>query len=468
MACSRDGDDLPSGDAVPVTFRGMLSPSMQLTRADATYESMTDTYGKIYVYHTRTGRFESGAYKDATDCMDFIPSGGVLMQQTNPDGHWYWDSPSQHLFHAWNLPTDGETQTEGGQALVTLGQDNRLGTVDLSMDGWYEEATGGRLSNLEYFVGAVNGPVNFTGNGGSQVLLSFEHLVAKITVTDIIHVKREGGSTTLEATDDVKFTMPNMPSKAYWTTGVPAEKPQDESTLKDLAVPPTLLPLKGKEGYDYQTENIEYGVEGTLHGGGCSFYIYPCDFENATRPGSSEKLAEITFEYGEYMFFGTLEGLGVGELKAGQHLSVKLLLKDGTVQGIDPYITDWNTGNNDAPWREKPGIYSLGDWKRYMDWVEECKTNPNVKNTPPEGLFGEDENGNPTLTFYEDLDLNGVDKKYKFPTDASGFVFPDGKDGKVDGKGHRVRVPEGTSCEDGNNVVDDLYLQTAPGKFSRV
>lgn len=32
MACSRDGDDLPSGDAVPVTFRGMLSPSMQLTR----------------------------------------------------------------------------------------------------------------------------------------------------------------------------------------------------------------------------------------------------------------------------------------------------------------------------------------------------------------------------------------------------------------------------------------------------
>jgi hypothetical protein len=223
-----------------------------------------------------------------------------------------------------------------------------------------------------------------------------------------------------------------------------------------------------KDGYGYQKVSIEYGVEGRLHGGGCSFYIYPCDFENDTRPDNGEQLAEISFEYGDYMFFGSLAGLGVGELKAGEHLSVKLLLKDGTVQGIDPYISDWNSGNSDAPWREKPGIYSLGDWKRYMDWVEECKTHPGLQNTPPEGLFDVDEAGNPILRFYEDLDLNGVDKKYRFPTDAGGFIFPNGKSGKVDGNGHRMKVPEGTSCSDGTDVVEDLYLQTAPGKFSEV
>ena len=240
-SCSREDIDLSPTEIRPILFSGSVeNSSSAVTRAgesiveDPKPEAMNGTpdYGTIYIQRTAEEIFEKESFTDMANFQKFMVNVGDLECK---EGCWYWNNPKHHLFHAWNLPTTKGTLKDepvSGEEkpLVTIDESHRFGTVDFSMDKRYsytikEEEKDPEyiyfLSNLEYFIGAVAGPLTKTSNGGGEyVTLPFKHLVAKIIVKEIIHIRPDGSSEP--PTDEISFYMPNMPNKAYWTTGVPA------------------------------------------------------------------------------------------------------------------------------------------------------------------------------------------------------------------------------------------------------
>ncbi len=452
-ACTVDDDF--SGDFLQdgiheIAFSGSVTRAVNSEEPE--YDMMTDNpdYGTVHIHHTRNGSFTSGdsQYKDADADQTFKANAGgldpVKDRADDPDENyrWYWDGETPHVFHAWTMPTDGEKQGTG-DSLVTLEAGNRYGTVNLGMEKSY--GNGKRLSNLEYFIGSVKGPLTMEDNGSTRVTLDFKHLVAKIIVENIRWLQGDGALKELSETEEVKFSMPNMPNKAYWTTGVPAFA-EGGNDVSNPATAPHVLPLD-TSGYKVEKEE-DYGVEGTLKKGWC-FYIYPCTFGEKNM--ANNELGEIEFLYNSKWYYGTLASLtGLKKLDAGECISLTLVLEQGKVGGLYPHIVDWSTGSEDVDQHDKPGIYSEDDWKKYIDWLEEYSQEEN-KPEPPAGLF--DENGN--LNLYCDLDLRGLDDKYKKP---DSLKFPDGK-GKLDGNGHRVKTgDDNTNWENLKDYLSDIYV----------
>lgn len=457
---------MPSAEADEIVFSAKVAQAAAApTRAESTmaekYTPVDDTFGTIYIHHTQDERYSHGKYSDMTeDDASYTSSGGILQQQTPDSGCWYWGGPDkQHLFHAWNLPHDGEKQTGTGeyQPLVTLDGDKRLGRVDLSMNKSYEykvtdgnmvESTYYRLSNLEYFIGAVCGPLDLQTNGSNIAVLQFKHLVAKIIIERIQYISPDGG---VEEVSEIDFSMPNMPNHAYWTTGVPASEPSYDS--KAPKEEPSLLPLKSDDtGFAYTlNQETDYGVKGTLKNKSC-FYIYPCQFDDVN-PFDS-KLGEIEFFCRGSWYYGTLESITtLTELKAGECISLILRLKDGNVSGLYPHINEWGSSDKVATDHDKPGIYSVDDWKRFADYLRECMKGSSP--APPAGLFDEDGNVN----LYCNLDLTSMPNYTE--TDLLDYLAE--REKKIIGNGHRLKSDTAWDKEKYEKVLDDLWV-TANGE----
>lgn len=457
---------MPSAGADEIVFSAKVAQAAAApTRAESTMAEestpVDDTFGTIYVHHTQNKRYDYGNYSDMTDVdASYTSSGGILQQQTPVSGCWYWGEPDKlHLFHAWNLPHDGKKQTDTGehQSLVTLNVDNnRLGTVDLSMnelyaytvtDGNMVESTYYRLSNLEYFIGAVCGPLDLQTNGGNIAVLQFKHLVAKIIIERIQYISPDGGVEEVPGT--IRFSMPNMPNHAYWTTGVPASIPpyDFDAAAKEE---PRLLPLKSDEtGFKYTLEERNYGVEGTLQNKSC-FYIYPCKFKDKNPLGN--ELGEIEFFYNNSWYYGSLASITTLEgLNAGECISLTLRLKDGNVSGLYPHINEWGSSDKVATDHDKPGIYSVDDWRRFADYLRECINGGSPE--PPAGLFDEDDNVN----LYCDLDLTSM-SDYTDPG-LLDYLMKEMKK-KVIGNGHRLKSDTSWDKETYEEVLDDLWVTT--------
>lgn len=472
-ACSREEGDIPSAGADEIVFSAKVAQAAAApTRAESTmaeeYTPLDDTFGTIYIYHTQDERYNNGNYSDMDEKASYISSGGTLQPQTPVSGCWYWGGPEKpHLFHAWNLPHDGEKQTDTGehQSLVTLNNDNRLGTVDLSMNKKsYEYTVTGdnmapstyyRLSNLEYFIGAVCGPLDLQTNGSNIAVLQFKHLVAKIIIERIQYISPDGG---VEEVSEIEFSMPNMPNHAYWTTGVPAPASGPPYVFVAAAKEPRLLPLKSDDtGFEYTLDQeTDYGVKGTLHNKSC-FYIYPCLFADVNPLGS--KLGEIEFRCRGSWYYGTLESITTLEgLNAGECISLTLRLKDGNVSGLYPHINEWGSSDKVATDHDKPGIYSVDDWKRFVDYLRELMkwtesgSNPSTKPEPPAGLF--DKGGNVNL--YCDLDLTSATNY----TDTTLLDYLLKNNKKVIGNGHRLKSATQWDKDKYEDVLDDLWVTT--------
>lgn len=461
---------MPSAGADEIAFSAKVAQAAAApTRAESTAAEestpIDETFGTIYIHHTQNERYSHGKYSDMTeDDASYTSSGGILQQQTPVSGCWYWGGPDkQHLFHAWNLPHDGEDQTDTGEhhSLATLDKDgsNRLGRVDLSMNKKsytytvkgddMAESTYHRLSNLEYFIGAVCGPLDLQTNGSIAVLY-FKHLVAKIIIENIQYIHPDGGVS--EVSETIRFSMPNMPNRAYWTTGVPASEPPynfEEAAKKE----PRLLPLKSENtGFEYTLDDTDYGVEGKLQNKSC-FYIYPCKFKE-TNPSGNE-LGEIEFFYNNSWYYGSLASITTLEgLNAGECISLTLRLKDGNVSGLYPHINEWGFSDQPATHHDKPGIYNVDDWKRFVDYLRELM---NWKEGDPEpqkpaGLF--DEKGNVNL--YCDLDLTSASNYTE--TGLLDYLMTEGN--KIIGNGHRLKSATQWDKDKYENVLEDLWVTT--------
>ena len=446
VACNREEAALPEDDVCPITFFGRVQEATPETRAlegaaeDPQDEVITGRYGTIHVRRTAEARYESGDYKDMVDSAEYsVNVTGAL--QCVKDSAWYWNDGKHHLFHAWTLPKDG-ADGKTGNDLVSVNENGRFGTVDLSMDKQRYEYTPGDpnttyiCSNLEYFIGAVKGPVmESTNPEGLVVTLPFKHLVAKIIVVKIMYIDHDGASTNLEKDKKISFYMPNMPAKAYWKTGVPASVPEWTTYV---AEEPKVMLSPEDSGYPSLTPE-DFGVSGTLSPGD-AFYIYPCRFADGNNV-TSGPFGEIQFRYGNSWFYGSLETItAVQGLEAGQCLGVMLQLKDGTVKGIYPHITDWSDDQSDLPVHDRPGIYNENEWKMFVDWLRSRVEHPGLE--PPAGIF--DKEGN--LHLYGNLDLSGqgtdIEELLK-----SYFNETTGK--YLDGHGHRIKTDKQWSndCE---------------------
>ncbi len=424
------------------------------------FEVLTADYGTVYVRHTRNGSYAQGEYKDAaTDTLWLGMNIGDLQQKNGYDSVWYWGPmDTLHVFHAWTLPADEPHEGKDDDTkVVTLDDSCRYGTVDLSMDRKSSTVKDSLkiLSNLEYFIGAVWGPSSLRKNGSTRARLDFRHLVAKIIVEDILYIESDG---TAKSTGNVEFSMPNMPNKAYWTTGVPTRS--ERYDLHEVAgQTPRLLDIDDNPPKGFAPlEEKDYGVSGILKEKGWCFYIYPCMFADKNPLG--KEMGEIEFRYTdpisniEKCYYGTLDALTdtLPGLRAGECMALKLLLEAGEVGGIHPHIVDWNTspGETDAEQHDRPGIYDEADWQKYVDWVNECgeaEKNNKPLPEPPAGLFDKDGN----LNLYNDLDLRSLNSKYASPPDLR---FPEG--GKLKGNGHRVKTSSGWSAH--QDDLDDVYV----------
>lgn len=453
VACNREEAALPEDDVCPITFFGRVQEATPETRAlagaaeDPQDEVITGRYGTIHVRRTAEARYESDAYKDMDDDAEYsVNVTGAL--QCVKDSAWYWNDGTHHLFHAWTLPKDG-ADGKTGNDLVSVNENGRFGRVDLSMNGRYKspDDTTYICSNLEYFIGAVKGPVmESTNPEGLVVTLPFKHLVAKIIVVKIMYIHHDGASENLENAE-ISFYMPNMPAKAYWKTGVPASVP-DWTTYE--ADGPKVMLSPEDSGYPLLAPE-DFGVSGTLSPGD-AFYIYPCRFADGNGV-TSGKFGDIQFRYGNSWFYGSLETItAVQGLEAGQCLGVMLQLKDGTVKGIYPHITDWSDDQSDLPVHDRPGIYNENEWKMFVDWLRSRKEHSDLE--PPAGIF--DENGN--LNLYGNLDLTGQG------TDIEELLknYFSGETGKkLYGHGHRIKTDKQWG-DDLNDYLDNLWV-TAEG-----
>ncbi len=436
--CNEENAGLWQDEAREIGFSGaVVTRAVGESRASGDgYQPMTGNpdYGTIHIKHT----VETADGKYAADSLGFTAREGMLEYPTQQ--YWYW-SNTRHIFHAWTEPTDGDTQSGGSVGSPLTGTDTD-GThwVSMAMDTTYNHVEGDsvrhRLSNLEYFIGAAEGPVTLAENG-RVVRLDFEHLVAKIVILGIWHAT-SAGNTEQVMTDDVKFCMPNMPKKAYWTTGIQTVGDWNAVQLEK----PHVLPITDNK---YSTDEDDYGVEGMLGDSTC-FYIFPCKFaEKKLGQEEDYELGKIEFYYNDTWYFGSLANVtAVPELKAGECVSLKLLLVDGTVYGLLPHIVPWNTPKNEQSTHDRPGIYDETDWQRYLDWIAECKEKPEKKNYPPAGLFDEDGN----LNLYCDLNLDSAPDELLFPNDAS--------EGVLKGNGHRIKT--GSDWSSLSDKLDDITI----------
>ena len=463
-ACSREESGLPVDGIRPITFLGYVQDVAPGTRAlagaavDPKEEVITDSYAPVYIQRTAEERYNGGKYTDMADFAAFsVPMNGTL--KSSDGGVWYWNDDKRLLFHAWTRP-----KNEKGDTLVSVDKSKRFGTVeDFSMNERhqyiYVQEDGKKdttyfRSNLEYFIGAVQGPVTENSNARLSVKLPFKHLVAKIVVVKIMYIHHDGASENLENAE-ISFYMPNMPAKAYWTTGVP-ESVSEWETYEAKEPKVTIEPPTVSEDYPRLGET-DFGVSGKLSPGD-AFYIYPCKFSDVNDV-TKGKFGDIQFRYNNSWFYGSLETItAVQGLEAGQCLGVMLQLKDGTVKGIYPHITDWSDDQSDLPVHDRPGIYDENEWKMFVDWLCSRDTYPGLE--PPAGIFGEDGN----LNLYGNLDLTADgDASYADIGDLLKKYFDTTEGKKLKGNGHRIKTNKQWSKEDLEDYIDDLYI-TAEGK----
>ena len=458
VACNREEAALPGDDVCPITFVGRVQEATPETRAlegaaeDPQDELITGRYGTIHVRRTAEDHYASAdnVYKDMDDDAEYSVSFTGTLKCA--DGAWYWNDGKHHLFHAWTLPKDG-ADGKTGNDLVNVDENGRFGTVDMSMNGHYkyspdDENSTYICSNLEYFIGAVKGPVTESTNpDGLVVTLPFKHLVAKIVVVKIMYIDHDGASTNLEKDKRISFYMPNMPAKAYWKTGVPASVP--DWTTYEAEGPEVMLSPPEDSGYSALTSE-DFGVSGTLSPGD-AFYVYPCRFEEVNQ-FTSGRFGEIQFHYGNSWFYGSLETItAVQGLEAGQCLGVILQLGDGEVKGIYPHITDWSDDQRQLPVHDRPGIYDENEWVMFVDWLRSRVEHSDLD--PPAGIF--DENGN--LHLYGNLDLTGQG------TDIEELLksYFNVTTKHLYGHGHRIKTDKQWS-NDLNGYLDNLWV-TAEG-----
>lgn len=317
-ACSKEEIlQSPSGGTELLCFTGTLSQDSELITRAALPEVLDDTHGTITIHQV-------GTTPPALATAPYIVKNGYWGTLVPADEQKFldWSTKVNDLtFHAWTTP-------KGVTAPTDLSQVTSIGTVNFTTSN----------IGLEHFIGA-RAVANYVQS--PTVTLPFNHLVAKITI-DL----RDQYNKTLDA---ATITFTDVNQEADFFTGNESEtddrKKAPHVTRKAAATAPLTLPY----------------TKGTY------LYLPPLAFTEVGAVG------DLCISYGGDTYYGTLKGLktehkdqngnitysDLKELKAGEHLHLKMTLTRGGSVGIGPTILPWQYKDPDFIYgNSAKGIYT--------------------------------------------------------------------------------------------------------------
>lgn len=411
-----------------ITFIGSVENNTVLsTRASDIMGSDNNTYNEeeIYIWQ-QVGNNPSTmeTYK--------VAGGKQGRLITTPGKELKWESvDAVHTFYAWTAPNiKEENQVTGG---VNMNTDNSYtGTVTFGT----QEKTG-----LETFIVAHEGPISYK-EWGQYVSLHFYHPVAKISVNSITHIAADGSTNPINS---CTITFPNLASSATFTA--------TNYEVKEEKYPPVL------EATETKGITWEWRQDG---GNDCALYVFPFKF-------SSENPSEEYYEQPSFFIITTNSGTYRGsltmvndptELRAGDHLTMNLTVRDGEVSGMYSYITDWNTEEKGTvPQHRVPGIYTQEDAKALLEGLQSDPVN-----IPP--YLIDTEGDTQTIRFFTHVNWESLldEEEVESITIPQEYI--------LDGQGYNLTLPEGVTLYGdkgengkGSENILKLYVNEEEYKF---
>lgn len=432
-----------------ILFSGSVVKAVRTRASDDEPErdliSSENDYGDIHVHISLDGNEPEGYL---TDCIYVTSRGGMAGVLVSKDSglklEWA-DTKSDHWFHAWTCP-DGVSMDCGSIARGRV--DFRPKDEDLD-----DKTQVNRKNNhdLEKLIALQKGPVSYRNNN-SYVGLDFRHLVSKITITGVERTKMDSGTSWL---GDVTISFPDMPCTGVFVTGVGDAPDGKPSVTADDS---------GETGLSFNATSKISDDQDKYH----PFYLPPFTFE----------------EYGEFIiegfewhppvdggegwlehcgpYYGHLADLPLDELKAGEHLALKLRVKDGQVFGVSTTILGWNEnpGVTSGYSPKHKGIYNPDALRRFYDYCKALQEGREADISLIEDLITieTDADGNEikVVRLYNDIDLKSYGVWFGWLDVPGDIVF--------DGMGHEIisfqdDVPFFTT---GRDNIRDLYMDGRP------
>lgn len=394
-------------------------------------------WGTIKMYMTVDGASEGGIvdYKIQTGVK------GQLKSETDGTSLKWKNSTASHTFYAWTMPATNSKTTEKEEPCnprdpkhpeyfqkarnpkaIEMNADGKTGIVNFG--------TRADINNniLEYFVGTKTGPVTHKENGLS-VNMIFRHLVTKVYINGLYQLRNDGTTKTLSGSDFLSIYFPDMPRQGIFNTGIgTGDFPS----------------VTAKAGAECGVESRYYHL----------FYLPPFEFEKCGRfevtveeATSSEK----PYEYITRTYYGHLKdiaaGTGLKELKAGEAMTLDLVLADGKVTGMSVYIRNWNDRPEETVSQQvKKGIYTSKEFYRMRDHPEEYWS----------GVT--DADGKKIIWIYNNITIPGNQLDYGFNI-SEGYVLY--------GMGHNIIKENGKKFWFyGEGSAEDFYVYGEPYSYT--
>lgn len=323
----------------------------------------------------------------------------LICADGNPPLNWM-SKNARHVFRTWTEP-----------AGVVMTSNCKTGTVDMTQ----------RNLDYEFFVGETTDELSYAEHG-LTVGLRFKHLIGKLIIDKVSLIYSDGQVNNNIWSNIWSISFPNMPVSGDFTTGIGND--EDMVVRHNNAHKGVTFRLSGNDEYS------QY-----LKGHSIPFYVLPVSFVDGNDYGKFY----VTLGHpgnGEYRIYeGNLKDLvnedtpdnPLKEIKAGQCLTMRLVLQDDKVNGFLVYVNNWSTAEEQAvkdnPY---PGIYSVEDivniahehtWDEYIliptdDMVYEITTDEKR-----------------IIRLYDNLDLSGYPNVRR-------IIIPEGY--ILDGLGHNV------------------------------
>lgn len=306
-----------------------------------------------------------------------------------------------HKFRAWTEP----------EGVAAMEDSPWLRTVDMTK----------RNLDYEYFVGARTEELSYAKHG-LTVALKFEHLIGKLIIDNVSLIYSDGVKTDNMMSNVGAIYFPNMPTTGVFNTGV--EDGGDMAvTFSEKDATGILFSLTGNIDYNEYVKNLSI-----------PFYVLPMLFADGNDYG--EFYVNFYHPHGDFRRYkGNLKDLvneddpenTLSGIKAGECLTLRLVLKDDKVDGFYAYVENWKDHNN-QPLKEAPypGIFTPEDLVANLN----LNVWPFILTPDEDVIYETTPDGKKIVRIYDNLDFSG------YNLSSVQIIVPDGY--VLDGLGHNI------------------------------
>ena len=498
FSCDDNMADTLNDFSEEVTFRATVGEGETVTTREREISGVYDINANdnvgykdidfyMYIDEITTGKKDFSVY--------WVPSGytGILTPKDNNKSVNWFSRNNSHNFYSWTLPWDEKyapkLETIGDPITINF-KDTYISDFTSSSAKDFPEESWGNGINLEKFVGAVNGPLEYQNNG-KYVKLQFRHLVSKIFLKSFIITDNANATSSLYLKGNI--TIYGLPKTA---TFYPVPKGNSDGSSK---APYVSMP----EDFDYpQYEGVTFALtneyrtyywEGPTYNPGNGYYDcwYICPEVDLSKLSfkieiweynTTTKYWQISTKHGNHgAFYGDFKSIELTRndknydnvsgndktiLHAGEYLILSMNLYSKGNPSVKGSIVSWNYGTSEgqaarnAYQHVKSGIYSIEELNDFYS-IMSSGDEDNIK----EGwdLYGSGEYTEDKDNLHDQKEL-GIIRIYDDITGyTSGLSIDD--DYILDGMGHMITLTSSTSYNkyEINGHIRDVYIKHPSG-----